>query len=541
MSCCPSIQASAAIGGAFTDANGPESDIRAGETVECFMARAGNTTGLQDDGTGNVLNKIDNTSIPITRSTGTVSTDVTFKLTVDSTTVAGSWSAAPIPPGLTFETKTVDGVLLGWLHGVFDSSALGNVYQIQVSVSDGVNPPFDTRGFTVAPTASNVDNEIRLIHPLPGAIVNSKFGPRMHPIYHVMKAHTGIDLKYQDRSTSDVIAAGDGEVVLCGGNPSSGYGLRVWIKHTTSAGAQLCTTTYNHLAKIYVTQGQKVMAGQKIGYEGSTGASTGNHLHFEVKLPDGKFVDPVPYISGTLVVADKTLSNGDADASHLSTSTGTASLSAAEVQARQASCTAFGPSYPQAQPPETTDSVPTVPNTDPFARAWYFIMTHEVGLFWTAAYPSDPEVQAGLINTPEQRKKVGYVNTPNYPGGETKFGIAQKPNPRMQVRTMIYDDARLTGFNNYWKSNRMPCVDKSERVAIMLMDMNYLHGDGNSKKIFQNSGITSSASDSDSTQLAHVQLLYEARVAFIKGIPRPEFQKGWLNRAADCLTYVQSF
>jgi hypothetical protein len=360
----------------------------------------------------------------------------------------------------------------------------------------------------------------------------------MHPIHKVMKPHTGIDMKFADRSVKDVVAAADGEVVLCGGNSSSGYGLRVWIKHSTSSGSHLCTTTYNHLAKIYVTQGQKVMAGQKIGLEGSTGASTGNHLHFECKLPDGKFIDPEPLINGQLMVAGSTEANGDPV--NVQSRTSSASLSAQEVKARQSSCEAFGPTYPPADPPETTDPVPAAPSTDPFERAWFFTMTHEVGPFWTSAYPSDPEVQQGLIGTAPQRKKCWYVNTPNYPGGETKFGVAQKPNPRIDVTTMTYESAKQTGFNNYWKSSKMPCQNKGERVAIMLFDMNYLHGDGNARKIWQMAGISSSTSDSVATQLAACEELYQARVNFIKSIPRPEFQKGWLKRAAECLAYVKS-
>lgn len=541
MSCCPSVPPSAAIGGAFADANGPESDIRPGETVECYMARGGNTTGLQDDATENALNKIDNTSIPISRTKTSASTDTTFKLTVPPASAnpadiktAASWVMTPVPPGLSFTSNGQTAKL----SGTFAPSAYGNVYQVQVTAKDSSNNTIDTRGFTVAPSKGGESDEIRLISPLPGAIVNSKFGPRMHPIHKVMKPHTGIDMKYQDRSVKDVLAAADGEVILCGGNPSTGYGLRVWIKHSTASGTHLCTTTYNHLAKIYVTQGQKVMAGQKVGLEGSTGGSTGNHLHFECRLPDGKFIDPVPLIQGQLSVANSTDINGDG--SNVQQQNSSASLSIEEVRARQGSCAAFGPGYPQADPPESNDSVPSVPDTDPFERAWFFTMTHEVGPFWNSNYPSDPEVQQGLIGTSQQRKKCGYVNTENYPGGETKFGVAQKPNPRVDVTTMDYATAKKTGFNNYWKSAKMPCHNKAERVAIMLFDMNYLHGDGNARRIWEMAAITSNPSDSDAQQIAACEELYQARVKFIKSIPRPEFQKGWLKRATDCLSYVKS-
>jgi hypothetical protein len=370
----------------------------------------------------------------------------------------------------------------------------------------------------------------------------------MHPIQKVMKPHTGIDMKYADRSVKDVVAAADGEIVLAGGDPSSGYGIRVWIKHLSGSGKHLCTTTYNHLNKVYVSTGQKVMAGQKVGLEGTTGSSTGNHLHFECRLPDGKFIDPEPLIRGSLSVASKTLSNGDADPSSVSTRTADNALAESEVEAKQAGCEAFGPAYPPASPPETTDPTPAppAPSTDPFELAWYFTMTHEVGPHWTTASPSDPEVAAGgdtvtnIAETSAQRKKTGYVNTPNFPGGETKFGVAQKPNPRLVVRTATYNLAKNTGFNNYWKSSKTPCGTVAPYIGIMLFDMNYLHGDGNARTMYQAANIASvPVNASQSTQLAACQDLYEARVAFIRRIPRPEFTRGWLRRAKECLDYVQ--
>ncbi len=530
--CCPPAPPSSAIGAAFAEANGPESDIRPGESVECYMARGGNTTGLQDDATQNVPDKIDNASIPLNVTPTAVSVDVQFKLTAGSTRTATTWTMTPVPAGLTLTTA-------GHLTGTF--SAKGT-FKVTVTAADGTGT-IDSRGFTMGVQPGGEDAKIQLISPLPGAQVNSKFGPRMHPIQKVMKPHTGIDMKYPDRSVKDVCAAADGEVVMAGGNPSTGYGIRVWIKHLNGSGTHLCTTTYNHLSKIYVSTGQKVMAGQKIGLEGSTGASTGNHLHFECRLPDGKFIDPLPLIRGTTSVADKTLDNGDADPSATSAYSSNAALTDAEVQARQQGCEAFGPTYPPANPPETTDATPApaVPSTDPFELAWYFTMTHEVGPQWTASSPSDPEVIAGSIGTSSQRKKVGYVNTPNYPGGETKFGVAQKPNPRLVVKTATYAQAKNLGFNNYWKSAPRSCVGIAPYLAIMLFDMNYLHGGGNAKTIYDAAGVSSvPPGASQSTQLAACEDLYAARVEFIRRIPRPEFTVGWLKRAKDCLAYIQT-
>jgi murein DD-endopeptidase MepM/ murein hydrolase activator NlpD len=527
--CCPPAPPSTAIGAAFAEANGPESDIRPGESVECYMARGGNTTGLQDDATENVLNKIENTAIPLTVTSSSVSVQVQFKLTSGSTRTASSWSIENLPDGLTLSSS-------GLLSGTFSSSG---IFKINIIASDGTGV-IDSRAFVLGAKPSSDDTKIQLISPLPGAIVNSKFGPRMHPIQKVMKPHTGIDMKYADRSVKNVRAAADGEVILAGGNTSTGYGIRIWIKHLNGSGIHLCTTTYNHLSQIYVSVGQKVMAGQKIGLEGSTGASTGNHLHFECRLPDGKFIDPLPLIRDSISVADKTLENGDADPSSINTHSSNASLTPAEVQARQQGCAPFGPSYP-ADPADTSDPVPTGLPNDPFELAWYFTMKHEVGPFWSSSSPSDSEVSAGLIDTAAQRKKVGYVNTVNYPGGETKFGVAQKPNPGLVVKTATYDAAKKVGYNSYWKSAPKSCINVPPYLAIMLFDMNYLHGGGNAKTIWNNSGISSvPLGASQGTQLAACEELYAARVAFIRRIPRPEFTVGWLKRAKDCLEYIKT-
>lgn len=529
--CCPEVPPSAALGAAFSEANGPESDIRQGESVECYAARTGNTTGQQDDATGTVQDHIATTSVPLTRTATACSVNTTF--TVTGPRVATSWTATPVPTGLTFSGAT--------LSGSFNSSTFGQSFSIMVTASDG-SGVIDSRSFTVAPSIGDSGTQISLQSPLPGAIVNSKFGPRLHPIQNVMKMHTGIDMKYTDHHTSDVLAAADGTVLLAGGNPASGYGIRVWIKHLSASGTQLCTTTYNHMSQVYVTVGQTVMAGQKIGHEGSTGASTGNHLHFEVKLPNGTFIDPQPLISGTLLVAAGTASNGEPSGA-VTAQNSTASLSEEQAQAQQSSCQAFGPGYPPANPPETTDPtpVPALPSTDPFELAFFFVMQAEVGPFWDSSYPSDPDVIAGSIDTAVQRKKDGYVNTPNYPGGETKFGVAQKPNPASVVRSLTYVQAKNVGFNNYWKSSPIPAANIAPYLGIMMFDMNYLHGGGNARTMYNASGVSSvPVNASQAVQLAACQQLYNARVAFINRIPRPEFTRGWLARASACLAYIRT-
>ena len=117
--------------------------------------------------------------------------------------------------------------------------------------------------------------------PAPG-IITSPFGGRRN--------HPGIDI---NGSTGDpVTAAGDGTVVLAGMAPAgySGYGNVVMVDH----GGGLATL-YAHLSRVDVAMGQAVQQGQQLGAIGMTGAATGPHLHFEVRV-DNKPTDPIPWL-----------------------------------------------------------------------------------------------------------------------------------------------------------------------------------------------------------------------------------------------------
>jgi murein DD-endopeptidase MepM/ murein hydrolase activator NlpD len=89
-----------------------------------------------------------------------------------------------------------------------------------------------------------------------------------------------------------IVAAADGEVVIAGW--SGGYGNYTCVGHGTYQGRALATC-YAHQSRILVSEGQQVRRGQLIGRVGSTGASTGAHLHFEVRL-SGTPVDPAPWL-----------------------------------------------------------------------------------------------------------------------------------------------------------------------------------------------------------------------------------------------------
>ncbi len=124
--------------------------------------------------------------------------------------------------------------------------------------------------------------------PTPGYNqISSPFGYRIHPIYKVKKMHNGIDINAP--SGANIIAANSGKVLVAGWN-TGGYGNYVIIDHGGGI-----TTLYAHQSKVLVKEGDTVKKGGLIGKVGSTGLSTGPHLHFEVRV-NGKPVDPTKYV-----------------------------------------------------------------------------------------------------------------------------------------------------------------------------------------------------------------------------------------------------
>lgn len=121
--------------------------------------------------------------------------------------------------------------------------------------------------------------------------VTSPFGWRIHPITGTYRFHSGVDLGYE--YGTPVPALFDGEVVQAG-NYDDGYGNQVLLYHPDYD----CYTRYGHMSTIYVSNGQTVSRGTTIGLVGSTGNSTGPHLHLEyiVKNPDTgnyEYADPL--------------------------------------------------------------------------------------------------------------------------------------------------------------------------------------------------------------------------------------------------------
>ncbi|HEX2801049.1 MAG TPA: M23 family metallopeptidase, partial [Phenylobacterium sp.] len=137
---------------------------------------------------------------------------------------------------------------------------------------------------------------IAFADPLPGAEIDSPFGLRQLPWEGAGRLHAGIDLLAP--AGAHVLAAADGVVIRAGQDP--GYGRFIEVKH-----AEGLTTRYAHMARFEpaVTAGLAVKAGTPIGFVGSTGSSTGPHLHFEIRDRDDRPLNPEVFLGRSFASA----------------------------------------------------------------------------------------------------------------------------------------------------------------------------------------------------------------------------------------------
>ena len=140
--------------------------------------------------------------------------------------------------------------------------------------------PADKPQTNIIPTA--------LVYPVMAPRMSSGYGMRIHPIRRFSAQHHGIDLAAP--FNTPIRAVSSGRVVFA--DPYAGYGKYIVVAHGTRL-----TSHYGHCNSIKVQPGQVVKAGQIIGYVGSSGLSTGPHLHFEIRI-DGGPQDPEKFIPG---------------------------------------------------------------------------------------------------------------------------------------------------------------------------------------------------------------------------------------------------
>jgi len=167
-------------------------------------------------------------------------------------------------------------------------------------------------GMVIAPAATaQRGNSVSIPSLVPVASnrgMSSGYGMRVHPVLGGMRAHKGIDLPAT--TGTPIYASADG--VVGKADWFGGYGLFVELEH--GGGME---TRYGHMSRIAVAEGQRVRKGDVIGYVGSTGRSTGSHLHYEVRI-GGEAVNPVPYM--------QTVAPGVATGTMLAQSDGPAAL-----------------------------------------------------------------------------------------------------------------------------------------------------------------------------------------------------------------------
>ena len=127
-----------------------------------------------------------------------------------------------------------------------------------------------------------------LIAPVPGSM-SSRYGMRRHPILGYKRMHAGLD--FRGRHGTPIVAVTDGTV--SGAGRMGGCGIAVRLNHAGGL-----STRYCHMSRMAVSRGQRVRRGQVIGYIGSTGLSTGPHLHYEM-YRGNRHVDPasVKYVT----------------------------------------------------------------------------------------------------------------------------------------------------------------------------------------------------------------------------------------------------
>jgi Peptidase family M23 len=224
---------------------------------------------------------------------------------ISATPAPSPWETSvqiPVPPPLT---QTIRGVKTNPainVQPIVNSPKVVKIYAKPNPLPIAQSPitPIDpstatTPGIPASPTS--IDNSVapesitELIYPLMNpARISSRFGWRTHPLTGKRRFHSGLDIAAP--SGAPVVATGSGTVISAGWN--GGYGKAIIIQHSDTQ-----QTLYGHLSEISVQPGQSIAQGTVIGLVGSTGNSTGPHLHFESRMPNAGVwtaVDPTQEI-----------------------------------------------------------------------------------------------------------------------------------------------------------------------------------------------------------------------------------------------------
>ena len=189
----------------------------------------------------------------------------------------------PVPPPLTQSIP----------RSVAKTRKAPNVVIVKTVQSSPTNFPIDLTPEKVPPTTA--DGQVAIYPLLKPAPITSRFGWRTHPLTGARRFHAGIDIGAP--TGTPVVATVSGTIVSAGWN--GGYGKAVVIEHSNGSRQ----TLYGHLSQISVQAGQSIEQGTVLGLVGSTGQSTGPHLHFEERVPNGDgwvAIDPAEEIKYAL-------------------------------------------------------------------------------------------------------------------------------------------------------------------------------------------------------------------------------------------------
>ncbi len=156
--------------------------------------------------------------------------------------------------------------------------------------SDGFDKKITDDAYIENSTGNNESLELKFIVPVEG-IVSSFFGERLDPVTNKLKYHSGIDIETD--AHSQIMAVEDGEAIEVSEHRM--YGKYIKLKHFGDT-----VTVYAHCSKILIEEGAMVSKGDVIAEVGSTGVSTGSHLHFEIWI-NGKAKNPLEFIKVPIV------------------------------------------------------------------------------------------------------------------------------------------------------------------------------------------------------------------------------------------------
>jgi lysozyme family protein len=184
--------------------------------------------------------------------------------------------------------------------------------------------------------------------------------------------------------------------------------------------------------------------------------------------------------------------------------------------------------------------------SDAFEAAINHAMLYEVGGFWKMT----PDVEAGLISTPQQRKAVGYVNDPDDSGGETKFGVAKNANLDLNITDLTWAQAKAVYYKRYWLLGS--CDKLSPRTGILHLDGCINHGVGRASKFLQKAllveedgkiGPATLEKATNADQIVLCNAICDNREQFYRDIAankptQEKFLAGWLRRIKEMRVFT---